>query len=212
MPYRNKPKKEEQTSVVVKRLEELRKKHNESQEELAKAIGVSPHMIQNVEQEKSNLSLEIASLIATHYKTTIDYLSGRTPDMEDTGKIFEAIHQYIHLTIRSMGTTKNEYRYKVPFISIQKDLFNYLNVLVKAEELESDDVPHEVVEAWVEKRISSLTASLNDTKTDTVEYAMLPESGILSSEIMKLLEQDYENSTKQILRLSRAEDEPKEEK
>ena len=67
MSYRESKTIDEQQSIIVIRLRQLRKLKNESQEELAEAIDEKKATIQNIEQSKSKLSLELAGKIARHY-------------------------------------------------------------------------------------------------------------------------------------------------
>lgn len=71
-------KKEEKKETIQKnlRIRELRKSSNQSQTELAQAIGVSLRTIQNWEAETSDVSTKKLREIAKHYDVTIPYLFG----------------------------------------------------------------------------------------------------------------------------------------
>jgi len=54
------------------RIQELRKKHRISQEELARAVGVTRQTITSLECEKYTASLVLAYKIARYFNTTIE--------------------------------------------------------------------------------------------------------------------------------------------
>lgn len=54
------------------RIEELRKKENMSQDDFAKAIGVTRQTISSIEKGKSNPSLDLAFIIAEFFGKSIE--------------------------------------------------------------------------------------------------------------------------------------------
>lgn len=64
------------------RIQELRKKHKMSQEELANAVGVTRQTITSIEVGKYTASLVLAYKIAKHFNLTIEDVFDFT-EMED---------------------------------------------------------------------------------------------------------------------------------
>jgi len=64
------------------RILEQRKKHGETQKELAKLLGVGDTQIIGIEHGRTTTSAERIALICEHYKVSSDYLLGLTDDPE----------------------------------------------------------------------------------------------------------------------------------
>jgi transcriptional regulator with XRE-family HTH domain len=64
--------------MTGKRIRELRKERDISQEELSKALGVSLSLIGMYETESRKPSYEILNKIADYFNVSADYLLGRT--------------------------------------------------------------------------------------------------------------------------------------
>lgn len=60
--------------LQYKRLKTVRRRNNETQEELARAIGVSVSKIQKAEQGRQGLSDPLKVKIAEHYHQTVGYI------------------------------------------------------------------------------------------------------------------------------------------
>ena len=193
MSYRDVKSKDESFSEVVKRIKKLREVNNESQEELAKAVNTTKYTIANIEQGKTNLALETAMLIARHYNVSIDYICGMGNDMTVPNNVLDTLCRYIMI---STHTTHMKQAHKIPFISINKSLFDYLNVLDRAAQFKKDNVDDELISAWLEKeREKTLNFFQRESKEPFVEYALLSQRDIASDEVMELIENTYREST-----------------
>lgn len=62
--------------MMAYRLKEIRKKHGETQKELAAFLEITPQMVSKYETGLSEMSNEIEEKIANHYNVTIDELRG----------------------------------------------------------------------------------------------------------------------------------------
>ncbi len=62
---------------IGEKISSLRKKHNLSQTDLAKQVGVSRTIIGNYERNSNSPSIEILSKIATTFNVSIDFLVGQ---------------------------------------------------------------------------------------------------------------------------------------
>ncbi len=83
--------------------------------------------------------------------------------------------------------------HEIPFISINKAFFDYLNVLLMAKQLKKKDVPDEVINAWLGKEAETAKNFLRDEKGDTVSFALLSDCDLASDEVMNLLENNFKN-------------------
>jgi transcriptional regulator with XRE-family HTH domain len=64
--------------MKLKRLAELRKKHNLNQEEIAKIIGVGRTTYAMYEQGNREMDYRSLIKLANYYKVSLDYIFGRT--------------------------------------------------------------------------------------------------------------------------------------
>ncbi len=64
------------------RVLEQRKKHGETQKELAQVVGVEDTQIIGIEHGRNTTTAERIALICQHYKVSADYLLGLTDDPE----------------------------------------------------------------------------------------------------------------------------------
>lgn len=181
----------EELSEVVKRIKKLRERDNETQEELAIAIGCTKAAISNIEQGKSNPSLETVKKIALHYKVSIDFICGLYDDMTIPSNVLDSLLRYISLEIRPIRFSQ---AHQIPVISINKGLFDYLNVLVRAKQLLNKGVPDDVINGWLEKEADKAKNFLRDEKGGTVEYALLTKRYIASDKVLSLLENVFDES------------------
>lgn len=191
MSYRKNKDVDEQLDIIIIRLRKLRERENESQEELAKAVDVTKSIIQNIEQNKSKLSLELARKIAKHYNVSTDYICGITNDMVAPRNILDMFCDYLSITQHHV---KMKFPHEIPFISINKPLFDYLKIQDKAEQLKKQGVSDEVIDAWVRKEKKSSVNYLQETGDNIVKYALLSDRDIASDEVMALLEKAYNES------------------
>ena len=61
-----------------KRLKELRKERKETQEQVAKAIGIVVRHYQRIELDEGLPGIEVFNDLADHFQVNLYYLSGRT--------------------------------------------------------------------------------------------------------------------------------------
>lgn len=190
MSYRHSKSKSEELSEYAMRIKRLREEHNESQEELANAIYCTKFTIANIEQGKSSPSLETVKKIAQHYNVSTDFICGLSDNVTISTNVLETLCRYISLEIRRMSMSQS---HEIPFISISKNFFDYLDALAKSEQFKKN-VPDEVINAWLEKEAEKAKISLRGEKNDTVRYALLCDRYISSDEVMALLEKTYRES------------------
>ncbi len=191
MSYRHSTSKSEELTVYAKRIKKLREDHNETQEEFGKVIKCSKNVIANIEQGKSDPTLETAIAIACNYKVSVDYICGLTEDMTISSTILDTLCRYISLETKTMRMVQS---HEIPVISISKSFFDYLKDLVTADQLKKKDVPDEVINAWLKSEAEKVKASLRDEKGGTVKFALLSNRDISSDEVMELIERTYKES------------------
>ena len=66
--------------VFGQRIMEQRKKHSETQKNLAQLLGVGATQITSIERGRNTTTAERISLICEHYHVSADYLLGLTDD------------------------------------------------------------------------------------------------------------------------------------
>lgn len=193
MSFREATTTEEERSEIVKRLKDLRKGKNESQKELAEAIGASSSIITNVEQGKSNLPLDVAMDIARHYGVTVDYICGLSDDMTVPENVIDTLCQYISISQTAQTMSK---LHKMPLIHIEKNLFDYLNALDRAEQLKRENMPDDILSAFQKTKAEEMTRAIRDrgTKKEFVDFVLLSQDDMISDRVMELIEKAYENS------------------
>lgn len=191
MSYRHFKNKGEKFSIEVERIKELRERDNETQEELATAIGCKKYTISNIEQGKSVPSLETIKNIALHYHVSIDYICGLYEDMAIPSTVLDSLLRYISLETKTIIFSQS---HQIPVISINKGLFDYLKVLIRADQLLEKGVPADVIDGWLEKEADKAKNSLRNEKGDTVEYALLSKRYITSDKVLSLLEKAFDES------------------
>lgn len=194
MGYRDYESKDENLGEIPKRIKKLRKINNETQSELATAIHTTKSTIANIEQGKSDPSLETAKNIALHYKVSVDYICGLSEDMAIPSSTLDTLCRYISLDtpIRTVSQS-----HTIPVISIRKCFLEYLKVLNRAEQLKKDGVPDEVIDAWLEKETEKAKNLLRyeNTNNSNERYALFTTRYITSDEVLELLERAYNESS-----------------
>lgn len=194
MGYHDFESKDEDLGEIPKRIKKLRKINDETQSELATAIHTTKSAIANIEQGRSDPSLETAKNIALHYKVSVDYICGLSEDMAIPSSTLDTLCRYISLdtSIRTVSQS-----HTIPVISIRKCFFEYLNVLIRAEQLKKGGVPDEVLDAWLEKEAEKAKNLLRyeNTNNSNERYALLTTRYITSDEVLELLERAYNESS-----------------
>ncbi len=179
-------------SVIARRIKQLRENANETQEVLARKINMSTTTLSKIEQDIINLTLENARRIADHYNVSIDWICGRVDDMSVSENVLNTLCRYIKISTHVMSIRQT---HKIPFISINQYLFDFLNVLNDAYNYKKNDVPDEVIGAWLEKeKEKTLNFFQSESKEPFVKYALLSQRDIASDETMELIENTYQES------------------
>lgn len=188
MSFRKEKEADEQIDISVIRLRKLRERDDESQEELAQAIAVSKSTISNIEQSKGKFTIQLARKIAEHYKVSVDYICGLTDDTEISRNILDELCDYLSL---SQHHIKMQFPHEIPFLSMNKALFDYLKIQNEAKQLKERNVPDNVIDAWLKQVKIDTKSCLQKGDNNTIEYALLSACDIASDEIMALLEKSY---------------------
>ena len=124
------------------RLQELRKKENLTQEELAEKIDVSAPLITSIERQVKKLSLRNAMLIAKEFNVSLDWLYGLSDDTKDSAS-------NVLSTLKDIFDIDLEKKY----IKVDKNLAKYLEGLSKAYKTKSNkeyNLPEEAFNYWIE--------------------------------------------------------------
>lgn len=188
MSYRKEKEADEQFDISIIRLRKLRERDNESQDELATAIDVSKSTISNIEQGRGKFTVELVRKIAKHYKVSADYICGLTDDAEISRNILDALCDYLSL---SQHHIKMQFPHEIPFLSMNKALFEYLRAQDEARQLKERNVPDDVIGSWLKEVKTATKRCLQKRDNNIVEYALLSACDMASDEIMTLLEKSY---------------------
>lgn len=124
------------------RLQELRKRENLTQEELAEKIDVSAPLITSIERQVKKLSLRNAMLIAKQFNVSLDWLYGLSDDTKDSASNILA-------TLKDIFDIDLEKK----CIHIDENLADFLKGLSKAYKTKSSkeyNLPEEAFNYWVE--------------------------------------------------------------
>lgn len=124
------------------RLQELRKRENLTQEELAEKIDVSAPLITSIERQVKKLSLRNAMLIAKQFNVSLDWLYGLSDDTKDSAS-------------NILATLKDIFDIDLgkKCIHIDENLAKFLEGLSKAYKTKSSkeyNLPEEAFNYWVE--------------------------------------------------------------
>ena len=124
------------------RLQELRKRENLTQEELAEKIDVSAPLITSIERQVKKLSLRNAMLIAKEFNVSLDWLYGLSDDTKDNASNVLA-------TLQDIFDIDLEKKY----IRVDENLANFLKSLSTAYKTKSRkeyNIPEEAFNYWIE--------------------------------------------------------------
>ena len=124
------------------RLQDLRKRENLTQEELAEKIDVSAPLITSMERQVKKLSLRNAMLIAKKFDVSLDWLYGLSDDTKDSASNILA-------TLKDIFDINLEKKY----IKVDKNLATYFEGLSKAYKTKSNkdyNLPEEAFNSWIE--------------------------------------------------------------
>lgn len=125
------------------RIKELRKKYNETQEELGEIINFSQTAISKIESgDTKKLQIENLVKIAEHYKVTCDYLccgKGNT--------LLELLESFVSLRKGNVSDEISSYKY--PCFEIDQVFFDYLTSTENAKN--ALNIPPDIKEQWISK-------------------------------------------------------------
>lgn len=192
--YRNTKIKDWKLDEISIRIKKLREKANETQGALADAINCTPDAIKNIEQSKNAPSLDTCKAIALHYNVSIDYICGLTEDITIPSNVLDCLCRFISLEIKTGHFSGSDATYKIPFISIEKTLFDYLEILARAEQFKKETLSDDSIDLWLKKETEKVENSIRCGTVDTVEYALLSKRYFTSDKVLGLLEDAFNNS------------------
>lgn len=88
-----------------------------------------------------------------------------------------------------------QFSHEVPFISINKPLFDYLKSQSEAERAKRKKVVSDkMIDGWMQRVKKEAVNSLQKARDNIVKYALLSDRDIASDEVMALLEKSYNDS------------------
>lgn len=122
----------------------LRKKHNQTQQTLAKALNYgAPNSISKLENGK-NITLDVLCALAKYYQVSLNYfITGK-----DTGFSIDALSRYIDLKYTPFYNPDIDTKtYMLPVIKINSALYNALIKITVANNTEA--LPEKLRKEWI---------------------------------------------------------------
>lgn len=163
--------KTEKNSVGL-RIQELRKKNNETQKALADIINTTPNSISKIENGEMGLTFDKMILIAEHYHVSLDYLCKG----EGGSNLLETLNKYVSLDYQNIcGITDNNTVYPLPTLFIDRAYFEYL---VQTANAKADkNIPEELRKQWFDIETKKFNEGIiYDTYKEYVSVIPVKES------------------------------------
>lgn len=164
--------------AVGKRIRELRKKHNETQKDLANIIKTTPNSISKLENGDIGLTFENMLSISEHYNVSLDFLCKG----EGGTNLLDTLNKYVKLYFRKFsGVTDTETIYLLPKLSIDRSFFDYL--LQTANAKADSNLPEELKKQWIELETQKFNENIiHDTYQEYASVIPVKESIILNDQ------------------------------
>lgn len=159
------------------RIQELRKKNNETQKNLADIINSTPNSISKLENGEMGLTFDNMILISEHYNVSLDYLCKG----EGGSNLLETLNKYITLNYHDIsGVTDNDTIYPLPTLSINRAYFEYLIQTANAKA--DKNIPEELKQQWLDIETQKFNKSIiHDTYKDYATLIPVKETIIHSN-------------------------------
>ena len=79
----------------------------------------------------------------------------------------------------------------MPFIHIEKHLFDYLKDLDRAKQLKHENIPADILSAFSKAKTEEMIKAIRDkdTKKEFVDFILLSPDDMISDKVMELIEQ-----------------------
>ncbi len=159
------------------RIQELRKKNNETQKDLAGIINSTPNSISKLENGEMGLTFDNMILISEHYNVSLDYLCKG----EGGSNLLETLCKYVSLDYNNIsGVTDNDTVYPLPTLSINRAYFEYL---IQTANAKADKyIPEELKRQWLDIETKKFNEGIiHDTYKDYASVIPVKESIIHSN-------------------------------
>lgn len=130
--------------AVGMRIQELRKKNNETQKHLADIIHSTPNSISKLENGDMGLTFDNMLIIAEHYKVSLDFLCKG----EGGSSLLDTLNTYIKLEIPNVSDISSHSAFRpTPILSINKAYFEYLVQVANAQH--DTKMPSHLRDEWI---------------------------------------------------------------
>lgn len=164
-----------QEGSIGKRIYDLRKEKNITQEALGKALNLTQNTISKLENNDISLTLDNLMNIASYFNVSIDYIcTGQKKD-----NILALLEKYTKLEYRSGSCGQEHYNY--PVLKISKLYFEYLMRTARAEN--DKYMPGDIKKLWKDKEIQTFNKSQeNEILANYIEVVPVPDAFIYPDE------------------------------
>lgn len=139
---------------VGNRIRELRKKHNETQKDLAERIATTQNNVSKIENGETGLTFDNLIQISNHYNVSLDYLCKG----EGGADLLDTLNNYVKLEYRKIfGLFNDDTSLSIPYLSINDCFYHYLSQVAHANN--DSAMPEDVKSFWIKK----VESEFNDT-------------------------------------------------
>ena len=183
--------------IIASNIKELRKRKNESQEQLAYAISniapkrkISKSAISKIENEDAKLTIDNAIRIAKHYSTSVDWICGLTDDMSIPDNTIDVLCKYIDIGTHNITFFRN---HEIPYIRIDKGLFDYLTTINDVEQLKKKFACDDIIDTFIKdlrQRFISMIRNKQSNVSENPVFTLLPNEYI-NDDVMDLIKMAY---------------------
>lgn len=145
------------TEAVGKRICELRKKNNETQNDLATIISSKQTSISKIEKGEMRLTFENMILIADHYNVSLDYLCKG----EGGINLLDTLNTYIKFEYSKIsGVSDDNATHSIPILKINSSYYHYLTQTARARS--DSNIPDTIRTEWLELETTKFIEQITD--------------------------------------------------
>lgn len=170
---------------IGKRIQELRKKNNETQQMLAEVISTQQNNISKIEKGEHSLTLQNMILISEHYNVSLDYLCKG----EGGYNLLDTLDKYIRFTYGKIsGIADDKKNHPIPQIEINNFFYDYLCQTANANY--TSQMPENIRQLWIEQSTKEFNDNIINDKYSKYTSFYLLASSILEEnrEIIQIIE------------------------
>ena len=156
--------------TIGKRIKYLREKNKETQKDLAEAINLSQDAVSKIENGRVELTIQNQLLIAEHYGVSHDFICTGVGEQN----ILDILMQYLKLEYKEEKCGAESI--KVPVLSINKVLYEYLLDMARIDYPYNQRMPAEIMTQWKQTIKEKSLKSIKKGGREQVTVVPVPQS------------------------------------